>query len=946
MAKKFLEEVANYISTTYEGDHKDLVVILPNRRAGLFLEKYLKSTTTKTVWAPQFYSIEDFVFETTGFIKASSTDLVFELYEIYLKYNPTEQQSFDDFSSWGPRLIKDFNDIDGYLTDYEVVFNFLSEARNLQKWNLDRPKLTQLESNYLKFYAQLKNYYIDYKKRLKKLNIAYAGMAIKDLVSDFSGYSLGGKKFVIAGFSALTKAEEQLFEYLVVENKAQIFWDVDAYYLDDFKQEAGKHIRKIINNSRLQGKTIISDEFKGSKNITISGLTGNYAMVKYAAQVLEDLTKNKDFNPNDTAIILPDEELLFPLLNALPDSIKETNITMSYPYKKSEAYDLIIRLIDLYNSAARIQNTGQESRSILLYHKAIKKLLNTALFKQTYGESVALFLQKIKTENLTLLTFQQAEEIANEIGMQENNPWQILSTNSLDIKSILIKITSFLDFIESQYQSMGLDRELLILNQTIINQLLKKVENHDVIESFSTLKNLFKTLTSLKGIPFEGKPLAGVQIMGVLETRALDFSNIIYLSFNEGTFPNSTQFRSFILPEIRREYGLPMPLDDDAIHGYHFYRSIQRANNVTLIYNTTSGNMGGGEVSRFGMQLAYELKQTDFNIKIKENIIRLPNPKKYETKPIEIKKSAEILKELEGLGTDKNRGLSPTSLTNYIGCSLRFYFSKILKIRVPEEVEEEMAVNTRGNVIHETLELLYKEEALSANKFDEVFYNNAINKYPSLLKAQYKKHFKKGDINHGFNLLLKSLDDKMIKSFLQSEKKNSLGISQVEEEVRIEHFLPIETSLGKLQIKIYGLADRIDFHNGMRRIIDYKTGKMEARDLHLDGNNSPEKWINMFTKNAFPKAFQLLTYALIYNRMHHASSPIIPIIAGLKTKAIYFYLKINGNEVVDEEILNAFENDLINLIQEIYNKDIPFSQTEDEKTCKNCDYKTICNRNG
>lgn len=947
MALKFLQEVAAFISSKYKGNYKDLVIIVPNRRAGLFLEKYLLSVTNKTTWAPRFFSIEDYIFEVLGFTKASSTDLVFELYEIYLKQNPVEKQSFDDFSNWGPRLINDFNDIDSYLSDFEVVFNFLSEARNLQKWNLDRPQLTEIESNYLKFYGQLKTYYLEFKAKLKKNSTAYPGMAIRMLVTDIKQYKMLGENFVIAGFNALSKAEEKLFKYLVSEYKAQIFWDVDNHYLTDFKQEAGKQIRKNLNDEQLKGNVIISNGFNTKKSISVNGVSGNYGMIKYAGKILEDLMSSKDFNPNDTAIILPDPDILFALLNSLPKNIKEMNITMSFPYKKSEAYDLIIRIIDLYDSASRINKSYSNSNTILLHHKALQKLINSPLFKQAYGQSLQRFIYKIKSENLNLITFNEAENIANQAGIKEDNPWAVLKTDSLDAISILNKISLFLELIQKNYSIESLSKELLILNHNIIKQLLQKVENHNVIQNLSTLKKLFKTLTSIKGIPFEGKPLAGLQIMGVLETRALDFKNIIYLSFNEGIFPQSSQFKSFILPEIRREYGLPMPLDDDAIMAYHFYRSIQKAENVTLIYNTISGKFGGGEMSRFAMQLTYELKKNHPEITLKENAINLPTPLQQQPSPIIIEKTQDIMDNLLLLGTASDKGFSPTSLTTYIACSLKFYFSKILKIKAQEEIEEELAVNTRGSAIHGTLEILYENEIKGLNKFDKEFYQRSLENYSSILDAQYKKYFKKGDTDHGYNLLFKTLDNKMIHNFLTAEIQNSMGITEVKCEEKLEHFFPLKSDGNTIKIRIHGLADRIDLHHGLRRIIDYKTGKVKSSDLNLDkGRSKEDKWENMFLKNSHPKAFQLLTYALIYNRMNGVNTPIIPIIAGLKAKDIYFHLKINESDIINEDILNTFEDDLLLLIQKIYDREIPFSQTEDLKTCKYCDYKTICNRDG
>ena len=936
---KFLQEAAGFIEEKYGGNYRDLAVILPNRRAGVFLRKHIAEQTKTAAFLPLIFSIEDFIFQTTGLVKASSTDLLFDLYEIHLSLNRDVSSSFDDFASWGPRLINDFNDIDNYLADSEVVFNYLKEARNLQKWNLDKPELSDIESNYLKFYSSLKTYYKRLKQKLLTNNMAYNGMAAALLIENFDSYTLPAKHFVIAGFNALTKAEEILFDKLVTGYQADILWDADDYYLNDRRQESGKYLRRNLKKKNLKGKTFDSKGFKQKKEIEISKLPGDFPMVKYADSIIDEWKKDKNFDINDTAIVPADEEMLFPLLGSLNDDNLQMNITMSFPFRKTGAYDLMIRLLELFESASR---QSEESAEPVFYFKKLLKLINTPLIKKIYGRHIDKLTALINENNITLPDISTIISITKDDSF-DKIPFQLLKTGSQKPEDVLIAISLFIKSIAARDGLNIFDKELAEINLTIINRLLVKIREYNVVDNITTLKNLYKTLSSMNGIPFEGQPLEGLQIMGVLETRALDFKNIIYLSFNEGMIPRSNLFRSFILPEIRREYGLPLPADDDAVTAYHFYRSIQRATNIRLIVNSKPGTFGGGEMSRFAAQLLFELKQYNSEISVKEVNIGMPPPVNTKTQPLTIEKTDEIYEKLLETGTGENKGFSPSSLSTYLSCSLKFYFSKILNISPPEEMEEEIAQNTRGSIIHDVLEEIYKTEAAGRNKFDDTFFDNALKNYNEILDRKYKKHYKKGDTEHGNNLLLKKLDSRMIEGFLNYDKKFSNGITGVICEQKLKTALTVETRDGIKEITIKGYADRIDVLNGEKRIIDYKTGKAEAKDLNI-GDVGDENWEELFAGNKYSKAFQLLTYALIYNMQTGNSSPVTPMIAALKTKNIYFKLKINDGSRVDSEILNNFKAGLIDLLTEIYDKDIPFSQTDDLKQCTYCDYVNICNR--
>jgi ATP-dependent helicase/DNAse subunit B len=321
----------------------------------------------------------------------------------------------------------------------------------------------------------------------------------------------------------------------------------------------------------------------------------------------------------------------------------------------------------------------------------------------------------------------------------------------------------------------------------------------------------------------------------------------------------------------------------------------------------------------------------------------MPPPVNTKSEPLIIDKTDEIYEKLLETGTGENKGFSPSSLSTYLSCSLKFYFSKILKISLPDEMEEEIAQNTRGSIIHDVLEEIYKTEAAGRNKFDDTFFDNALKNYNEILDRKYKKHYKKGDTEHGNNLLLKKLDSRMIEGFLNYDKKFSNGITGVICEQKLKTTLPVETRDGIKEITIKGYADRIDVLNGEKRIIDYKTGKAEAKDLNI-GDVGGENWEELFAGNKYSKAFQLLTYALIYTLQTGNGSPVTPMIAALKTKNIYFKLKINDDSRVDSEILDNFKAGLIDLLTEIYDKDIPFGQTDDIKQCTYCDYVNICNR--
>ena len=943
MEKKFLTQIAEYISKLPSNEIEELVVILPNRRAGLLLQNNLTRTINKQGWLPEIVSIEDFVFQQSGMQKAGAVDMIFELYAIHLKQNHTESDSFDDFGNFAPALLRDFNDIDNYLADAKVVFSFLKEARALQKWQPDEQKSGRIEKNYLHFYTQLEHYYHDFKKQLRQQGRAYYGMAIRSLAENTVQLP-SDKHFLIAGFNAQSKAEEELLAALLKNKNSHFFIDGDSYYLENKSQEAGLHLRKQVQKAKYDIKQIVSNGFKAPKKIHIHGLSGDYAMVKYAAQILQSKTKSHEWTADESAIILSNEELLFPLLDALPKEDFPFNITMAYPLTNTTAFALLQQLFACFESAERLASKNNQKR-FLIHHQIFTRLLNNPFIQDHYFKLSQKLKQHITKENISLISIQRLIQ-GLELKDDELTFLEYFPENLGEAHEYLDSIGKVLKHFISKEKN-SLNREILTQLHGLIPELLFKIEKYQVKETISVLRKILHSMVQFMGLPFQSTPFEGVQIMGSLETRSLDFKQVIYLSFNEGHIPPSNSFSSYILPEIRYHFGLPSPNDDDAIVAYHFYRSIQRSQEVFLLYNQSQGKMGGGELSRFGQQLLSEAPDliVDKNDEGKAlaKTISIAIPSFHQNQALRVEKDQMLMEKIEELMSNPEKGVSPSSLITYITCPLKFYFQKIAHLREPLEVEEQIEANTRGSAIHETLQDLYDAERLSHNAFNEDFFEKALQDYDKILAEKYRNHYKSGDIKHGYNLVLSELDRHLIRNFLIQDKEYSRQIEDVLTEQDLESYFVMQANGKQIKIRLHGQADRIDRKNGVLRVIDYKTGSMnETLKIDEFGKNN-ELFEKMFTTTKSGKAFQLLCYALLFAENHPEEQSILPVIAALKTKKIFFELKTK-NGYVNREIIGEFKQELIKLFTEILDPAIAFNATEDESSCKYCEYARICGK--
>ena len=952
----FLEKLVTHLCSKYGDNLDELCIVLPNRRAGLFLKTHFANNLKKTFWSPEVFATEDFVSLLAELEIVDTTTLLFELYETVKDINNNEIKSFDEFGKWGQILLSDINEIDLYLVDGEKLFGNLKDIKELETWSLNTDEsLTDFQKQYLSFWQLLGSFYFDFKNRLLKKRYAYQGLAYKIVASAIEEKvnKHPWKKIIFAGFNALNNAEVQIIEKLLIAGRAEIIWDVDSYYAKDIKQEAGKFFRKynlyesFKNNS---DKSIVIDEnllATGKKNITIIGVAKNVAQAKVAGNLISDIQIN-DPSLQNTALVLADENLLFPVLHSLPENVKNINLTMGYPLNNTPLAGYIELVFSLHVNAMKFSK-GKNS----FYYKDLLKLVshpysNLLIFKKGKFNSLKSFISDVQKKNIVFASYSTIEKIIIEkqasvaaVLMPIFSHWK--SPND-SISCILYLIEELKNGIieqggETEKNKTNLELEYLFSFSKIIKRIQSlMIDYPQSIIDIITLQNTLKQIVRGTSLPFYGEPLKGLQVMGMLETRTLDFENIILLSCNEDILPSGKTMNSFIPMELKRYFGLPTYNDKDAIFSYHFYRLLQRAKNIYLVYNTESDALGSGEKSRFLTQLLHELPKVNANVLIEEKLVNIPVNVNNSSNLISIYKTDYII---EKLNAKALTGFSPTLLNTYRNCSLQFYFKAVAELKEAREVEETIGADKLGDAIHEVLEKLYMPflgKNISSADIKE-FKKNVEAYTISFFETLYSK----SEISYGKNLLTIKVALKFLNNFLNSEinfinksmeEGRPLMIKKVEEQ------LSSNLIVGERTIKIYGKADRIDAVGSVLRIIDYKTGVVDNKELKV------EEWGDLQSKDTLAKCFQLLTYAWLYQKMNpeisdNMVSGIITfreLSAGLKT------VKIEGNEFLTMPVLAIFEEQLKIILSDIFNPEKEFKQTDEIENCKYCAFKWICNR--
>ena len=914
----FLDQIAKVIIEDYSNDLSNTVVILPNKRAKIFLIEALKNQIEKNIICPKIISIEDFIQEISAIRSIDSIELVFEFYEVYLKLTDVKsQQSFDLFANWAKMLLQDFNEIDRYLLDANHVLSYLKDIEDIKKWGIEVENKTKLLENYIDFWKLLPNYYQTLYNHLLKKGIGYQGLIYREAVNKLKSFSksVPNTKYIFAGFNALNAAEEKIVQSLLESNHAKIYWDIDQTFLNDPYHDAGLFIRRFkdkwIHYKSKPFEWVANDFLKDKKNINIIGTPKTIGQAKIVGGIIDELITNDPMISLDkVAIVLGDENMLIPLLYSLPSSVGALNITMGFSSKNNPAQILIAKLFKMHSAAL-----SRNGKNYVFYYKDLLGILTHPLIVP-YSNTSEL-VKTIIQYNYTFITHQKIMELnpnPSDLFLLLFGKWEEGSLKVLgDISQLLQTIKGNLS---NDNEEEKITKAFVFSIFKVINKLISYYSKYDHIDHIDTLHAIYKQVIDLAEVSFEGEPLNGLQIMGVLESRVLDFETVIITSLNEGKLPAGKSQNSFIPYDVKRELDLPTFKEKDAIYTYHFYHLLQRAKNVYLLYNTESEGLDAGEKSRFITQLQVEYSDKH---NLMPAIYNAVIPEKA-NQPMVIPKSESVMARLKEIAEN---GFSPTTLTSYIRNPIQFYFQRILKIREVEEVEENIALNTLGTIIHETLKSMY--DPFIGKFISESDILNCIKQIDAEVMKQFKLVYKEGEIKKGRNLLAFEVAKRNVYNFLKVELESILSgdaIKILALEQRYER--TFEHPSLPFPIKIGGSVDRIELRNGVLRIIDYKTGRVDKGTVTLS------TWTDLTKDIANEKIIQVLAYAFMYQEMalEHPMEAGIISFKNLKSGFLPFTFKEGKelNTIISKETIDQYLEQITFLLVEIFDQNIPFEE--------------------
>lgn len=909
----FLSKLAQELILKHPNNLLDLVIILPNKRAKVFLLEAFKTKISSTIIAPRIYSIEEFIQDIAGIRSVDSIVVLFEFYQVYSILEQDKKETFDDFANWAKTLIQDFNEIDRYLIDPDKILKYLENIKEIEHWSVDITQKTELIEKYLIFWRKLPQYYHALYHHLLQKGIGYQGLIYREAEKNVNFFlsSIVNQHFVFAGFNALNKAEEKIIQHLLSQECASIYWDIDEVFLNNSFHDAGMFQRYYKNtwtyyqNNPYQW---IANDYQQEKEIQIIATSKNIGQAKIVGKLIDELSQKNKLN--QVALILGDENLLLPVLHSLPNSFDDLNITMGYTSTNNPVQILVSKWFKLHSAAL-----NRDEKNYVFYFKDLLDVLTHPLIEKYLNCSKLIDI--INQNNYSFITHKklidlqgESNELFNLLTCRwENNAVEVLQY----IKNVLLCIKQELDYSKEEEK---ITNTFLYSIFTLLNKIQSYFTQQSQISDIKSLHSVYKQLLDIAEVSFEGEPLTGLQIMGVLESRVLDFETVIITSVNEGKFPAGKTSNSFLPYDVKLEYGLPTYKEKDAIYAYHFYHLLQRAKTIYLLYNSDNEGFDAGEKSRYITQLEVEGQKTHrfnfdvYNAQVPENASFL----------IEIPKTKLVFERLKAIN---EKGFSPSSLTTYIRNPIQFYFQRILKVNELEEVEENIEANTLGTIIHKTLEQLYLPYINKKLSEDDVL--EAKKRTDIEVTLQFKAIYKEGDIKKGRNLLAFEVVKRNVDNFLNTELLNLQNQDEVQIlalEQTIETFLTHSTL--PYPIKICGQVDRIEIRNKTLRIIDYKSGKVEPRDLVV------KQWKGLIQEVKNEKIIQILCYALMYQK----HSPNIPLQAGIisfknmKAGFMPFTFKAENRSItlIDYQILQCFTDELVSLINEIVNPEIPFTE--------------------
>jgi len=949
----FLNKIAQKLLEKHGNNMNNVLLVLPNNRLNLFLQNELAKCANSAILLPRTITLKGLVQELSDLVVPDQLTQIFELYKVYktqcLATNQ-EPQTIDRFLSWSRMLLADINEVDSQMADGENFFNILYHFKSLSNWQPGEDP-NETVQNYLTFWEMLEGIYKNFNPALSNKGFAYDGMVYRNAAENIETLheKIAEEQIYFVGFSAFNASEKKIVQYLLENRNTELLWDLDEYYLNNEAQEAGNFYRTYIKDFHIKNPSWVGNNITQSpKRVESIGAAGNIGQALAVCEILENHLKITDDNASDTAIILADENMLLPLRHNLPASISNVNITMGLPFRSSQLYSLIELLFNMQQNRSRLQ---EERKSKLgYYHQDLKKLLNHA-YLISYAKGANNLQETIAKNNMVFVSPKTIEDSKSDT--LAKFIWQAETPNELTNKTHAL--TDYLvEVFEQKVKAGGteykVDMEYLYKLRTTLNRLEEIIAEDENLEVGAYRQLLLDELKSIN-MPFEGEPLKGLQIMGMLESRGLDFKNVIILNLNEGIYPSGKSSNSFIPYDLRKAYGLNTYADKDSIFAYLFYRLFHKAENVYLLYNTERNDLGDSEKSRFIAQVELELAANYSTISYKNSLLNLKHQDDVPANEIIIEKHESLLKSIK---RRLESGLSASALNVYNRCSLKYYFHYLANFKEEDEVEETLAANTFGTLVHEALDVIYQELSKTNNTIDAVRLERFLKRPENIQEALDKvidedERLTAESLSHGKNKLLFEVSKLLIESFIKFDVRRIKDIEQAGQSLTIESLeesLSYTLDVSGIKVRMNGKADRIDDVNGQIQIIDYKTGNTEKNNVEIadiaEIKNNPQK----------EKALQLLFYALLYSRKKNNGKNIqsgIYTFRKMSKGIINFGIKedkrgAKPDNNITNTMIDEFEQFIVESVTELADKNVPFKQTVELSHCEYCPYLGVCQR--
>ncbi len=965
--KTFLDRAAEYIFNKYGNQLHQLVIILPTKRSSLIFKKSLFLKASEPAWSIQISTIDDFITENTNLEIIDPIELLWDLFLVFRNIEP--ELEFDKFSGWAYTLLSDFEKIDQNMVNPKAIFEYMSQAESIKRWQNENIELksTPVTEKHFLFWTKLFQVYTDLKIKLLEKRKAYRGMVYRALAENTNQLTNTNneKKYVFVGLNFLTKSEEKIIQFLVSKDKAEMLWDTDEYYMEFNKDsKAGESLRRYKKNNAYGSdwKWEFNDFKDDEKQIHVIGLGNASIQGRVVAQINKSLINSAN-QKSTNVIVLPDENLLLSVLNNLDEEVHDFNITMGLSLRNSSLFSFINYLFDLQyliiedniNGDGKILKFNGRNIIKILTHPLIK-IYEQNVFPNKEGTDISSnfiqnTLQQLNGSQGVFFAPYQLFNFSEKAPLFKIlfTPWYLKASNALKCLSNLIEV--FKEIFKTS--NHPIENESLLLFETFLNRfeiIFSIQEKQGETFSLRSLRLFINEFFRQSKLPFTSQQSAGLQIMGMLETRALDFENVIILSCNEGSLPQIRKQNSLIPFDANFEFGLPTYQVNENGIAYNFYRLLQRAKNVYLLYVLPSDTYGGNEKSRFLHQIENELIKYNPNIKIHYHSVEEHEEEPLTSPIIRFEKNPYILGKIKEV---LNSGISPSQLNNFVECSLKYYFNSIVKIREDKETEETMGIDKFGEMVHKTLEEIDIELQKEGKTIFAKDLQNIIPEINERVKTVFTKEFPEFSLENGLNYLYFKVAGKMIENLLQYQADNEkfpITILRLEKKLDAEFLAEIENE--NIEVKITGRIDRIDRTDKNEiRIIDYKTGKVLPKDLIL-GKGNEEALLNDPHKGKIRQLWlykYIIAKRLISKQGENNSFTLSSGIYSLRNIEAGYIKENIRFETEESENLETFikesERLLTNLVGKILDPNTAFEQTEKISSCRYCNYANICKRN-